>query len=71
MKIFSVQIDDRLDRALDELAVDLGKPSRAEVFRMAIALLRLVKDAQRKGLRLTLADAEDRVQKEILLPGLS
>lgn len=68
MKTFTVNIDERLETTLDELRRQLGKTSRAEVFRMAIALLKIAGDAREKGLRITLADGDDRVQKEILIP---
>ena len=69
MKTFTVSIDERLDRALDELKASLGKTSRAEVFRLAITLLKVADEARREGLRLAIADKQGKVQKEILIPG--
>jgi len=69
MKTFTVSIDERLDRALDELKDSLGKTSRAEVFRLAITLLKVADEARREGLRLAIADKQGKVQKEILIPG--
>ena len=68
-KTFTVSIDARLDRALDELRASLGKSSRADVFRLAITLLKLAEEARQRGQKLVIADQEDRVLKEILLPG--
>jgi metal-responsive CopG/Arc/MetJ family transcriptional regulator len=69
MKTFTVSIDERLDQALDELKDSLGKTSRAEVFRLAITLLKVADEARREGLRLAIADKQGKVQKEILIPG--
>jgi metal-responsive CopG/Arc/MetJ family transcriptional regulator len=68
-KTFTVSIDSRLDQALDELRASLGKTSRADVFRLAITLLKLAEEARQRGQKLVIADQEDRVVKEILLPG--
>jgi metal-responsive CopG/Arc/MetJ family transcriptional regulator len=68
-KTFTVSIDARLDRALDELRTSLGKSSRADVFRLAITLLKLADEARQRGQKLVIADQDDRVIKEILLPG--
>jgi metal-responsive CopG/Arc/MetJ family transcriptional regulator len=68
-KTFTVSIDARLDQALDELRASLGKSSRADVFRLAITLLKLADEARQRGQKLVIADQDDRVLKEILLPG--
>jgi metal-responsive CopG/Arc/MetJ family transcriptional regulator len=68
-KTFTVSIDARLDQALDELRTSLGKSSRADVFRLAITLLKLADEARQRGQKLVIADKEDHVLKEILLPG--
>ena len=68
-KTFTVSIDARLDKALDELRASLGKSSRADVFRLAITLLKLADEARQRGQKLVIADQDDRVIKEILLPG--
>ena len=68
-KTFTVSIDSRLDQALDELRSSLGKTSRADVFRLAITLLKLAEEARQRGQKLVIADQDDRVVKEILLPG--
>src|SRR5262245_37898371 len=67
-KTFTVSIDARLDKALDELRESLGKSSRADVFRLAITLLKVADEARQRGQKLVIADQEDRVIKEILLP---
>jgi hypothetical protein len=69
MKTFTVSIDERLDRALDELKLSLGKTSRAEVFRLAVTLLKIADEARQEGLKLTIADRQGKVQREILIPG--
>jgi hypothetical protein len=68
-KTFTASIDVRLDQALDELRSSLGKSSRADVFRLAITLLKLADEARQRGQKLVIADQDDRVIKEILLPG--
>jgi metal-responsive CopG/Arc/MetJ family transcriptional regulator len=69
MKTFTVSIDGRLDRTLDELKDELGKSSRADVFRLAIALLKVATDAHRRGEVVALADSNGQVKREIVLPG--
>jgi hypothetical protein len=69
MKTFTVSIDERLDRALDELKLSLGKTSRAEVFRLAVTLLKIADEARQEGLKLAIADRHGKVQREILIPG--
>ena len=69
MKTFTVSIDGRLDRALDELKESMGKTSRAEVFRLAITLLKIADEARQEGLKLTISDKQGKVQREILIPG--
>lgn len=69
MKTFTVSIDERLDRALDELKESMGKTSRAEVFRLAITLLKIADEARQEGLKLAIADKQGKVHREILIPG--
>jgi len=69
MKTFTVSIDERLDRALDELKASMGKTSRAEVFRLAVTLLKIADEARQEGLKLAIADKQGKVQREILIPG--
>ena len=66
-KTFTVQIDSKLDQTLEELKEDLGKTSRADVFRLGITLLKVANEGKRKGLKLTLSDEDDKVQKEIVI----
>jgi hypothetical protein len=66
-KTFTVTIDRRLDEVLDQLKDDLGKTSRAEIFRMAIALLKIASEERKQGKKLTVASANDKVEKEIVL----
>lgn len=67
-KTFTVGIDENLDRTIDELKERFGKTSRADVFRMGIALLRVAADAKDRELKLTVSDQNDVVKKEIVLP---
>jgi hypothetical protein len=67
MKTFTLSVDTRIDEVLEDLKVALGKPSRAEVVRLAVALLNLAVDARRRGLKLVLTDG-DEIGREIPLP---
>ena len=67
-KTFTVGIDETLDRTIDELKEKFGKTSRADVFRMGIALLKVAADARDRQLKLTVSDQNDVVRKEIVLP---
>jgi metal-responsive CopG/Arc/MetJ family transcriptional regulator len=66
-KTFTVGIDESLDRTIDELKEKLGKTSRADVFRLGIALLKVAAEARERDLKLTISDQNDVVKKEILL----
>jgi len=68
MKTFTVSIDSRLDQTLDELKQSLGKTSRADVFRLAVTLLKLADEARQEGLKLALAK-QGKIEREIVLPG--
>lgn len=67
-KTFTVGIDDVMDKTIDELKEKFGKTSRADVFRMGIALLKVAADARDRQLKLTVSDQNDVVKKEIVLP---
>ena len=67
-KTFTVGIDENLDKTIDDLKDKFGKTSRADVFRMGIALLKVAADARDRDLKLTVSDSNDVVKKEIVLP---
>jgi hypothetical protein len=67
-KTFTVGIDENLDKTIDELKEKFGKTSRADVFRMGIALLKVAAEARDRDLKLTVSDSNDVVKKEIVLP---
>lgn len=67
-KTFTVGIDESLDKTIDELKEKFGKTSRADVFRMGIALLKVAADAREQDMKLTVSDKHDVVRKEIVLP---
>jgi metal-responsive CopG/Arc/MetJ family transcriptional regulator len=69
MKTFTVNIDDKLDRNIEEIKSKMGKTSRAETFRLAIALLKIAADARQKGLKVVLADNNNNITTEVVLPG--
>ncbi len=67
-KTFTVGIDENLDKTIDDLKEKFGKTSRADVFRMGIALLKVAAEARERDLKLTVSDENDVVRKEIVLP---
>ena len=67
-KTFTVGIDENLDKTIDDLKDKFGKTSRADVFRMGFALLKVAADARDRDLKLTVSDSNDVVKKEIVLP---
>ena len=67
-KTFTVGIDENLDKTIDDLKEKFGKTSRADVFRMGIALLKVAAEARERDLKLTVTDQNDVVKKEIVLP---
>jgi metal-responsive CopG/Arc/MetJ family transcriptional regulator len=58
-KTFTVGIDENLDRTIDELKEKFGKTSRADVFRMGIALLKVAAEAKNGTLTITLPKSPD------------
>ena len=69
MAMFSMKIDDKADATLAELQKKLGASSKAEVLRTAVALLKVAQEGRERGLKVALTNADDVVQKEIVLPG--
>ena len=69
MKRFTLDIDEKADALLDQLKVTFGKTSRAEVLRLAIALLKIAGEAHAQGYRLTVANRDNKVEREILIAG--
>lgn len=65
---FTVVIDEKMDQTLENLKRAFGKTSKADVFRMGIALLHIANDAMERGHKLAIANQEDKVVKEILIP---
>jgi len=68
MPTFTVNIDDTLDKNLKTLKKDLGQRTKAETFRLALALLKIAADARRDGLKMVIADKDNEVKQEIVLP---
>lgn len=66
-KTFTVGIDETMDRTIDELKEKFGKTSRADVFRLGIALLKVAAEAKERHLKLTVSDENDVVRKEIVI----
>lgn len=68
MRTFTLKIDSNLEDVLDQLKKDLGKTSRADVFRLAIALLKISVDGKKNGLRIVTANKNNEIEQEIVLP---
>ncbi|MDO8584872.1 MAG: hypothetical protein Q7R85_01985 [bacterium] len=68
MKMFTMQVDDKVDALLEELRVAFGKKSKAAVFRMAIALLNEAKKAKDEGKRLVISSRDAKsILKELVI----
>jgi len=66
-KTFTVGIDEKTDECMDRLKAAFHRTSKADVFRMGIALLNVAHEANEKGHRLTISDSSDTVIKEIVI----
>jgi hypothetical protein len=67
-KTFTISVDDRLDRVLEELKSELGKSSKAEVVRLGIALLKIAADARKEDRKISVTSADGKVYETVLLP---
>ncbi len=67
-KTFTMSVDDKFDKVLDELKKEFGKPSKAEVMRFAVSLLKVAKEARDSGRHLCITDADNKIIERILLP---
>ena len=65
MKTFTLQIDDKCDKVLEELKVELSKTSKSEVLRLAIAMLHIVVKERKNGFRAILVK-KDCPEKEFV-----
>ena len=68
LKTFTVNIDEKLDHTLDDLKEKLQKSSKSEIFRLSIALLKIVAEAKVKGAKFIIIDENSEREKEILIP---
>lgn len=68
MPTFTVDLDDRLDQNLKDLRTRLHQSSKANTFRLALALLKIATEARDKDLRVVLADNDNEIKQEIVLP---
>lgn len=66
MAKFTVEFGDQLDSALSKLAQE-EHTTKTQVVRKAIALLDVVKEETKGSNKLTVADQNDQVVKEIVL----
>lgn len=67
-KVFTMSVDDKMAKVLDELKQDFSRPSRAEVIRLAVALLKIAMDARNSDRKLCIIDSEGKILETILLP---
>lgn len=66
-KTFTISVDEKMDAVLDELKGELGRPSKAEVVRLGVALLKIAADARKKNGKLNVTTEDGKVET-ILLP---
>lgn len=62
----TIQISDRLEEILNQLAKDDGIP-KAQVIRRAIAVLKFLEDEKKNGNKITISSHDDRVLKELVV----
>ncbi len=67
MPRITIEFPEQVDKILKELA-EKGDTSKVDVIRRALALYNYVnKEVKEKNLKLTIADEEDKILKEIVL----
>jgi hypothetical protein len=66
-KAFTFTIDENTEQVLDALKHKLGKTSRAEVLRKAIALLEVATSATEEGNGIAIVDKDSNVLTRIVL----
>lgn len=66
-KVVTFTIDEATDQILEKLKAALGKTSRAEVLRKAIALLEVATEAEKSGGSVATLDEEGNVRHRIKL----
>lgn len=65
MPKLTIEVTEQLDAALTELAVKEGLP-KSQVVRRSIALFKFLEDQRAAGLKVAIADKNDKVVKEIV-----
>jgi preprotein translocase subunit YajC len=66
-KVITFAVDEATEQTLEKLKVALGKTSRAEVLRKAIALLEVATEAEDEGGSLATLDEDGNVRHRIKL----
>ncbi|MGL5794255.1 MAG: hypothetical protein ACRC06_07565 [Waterburya sp.] len=64
----SFDVNEKFQKDFEELVETTNSSSKAEVFRRAIALLKIAAEAQAKGEKLMIADSDRNPLTEIVLP---
>ena len=64
----SFDVNEKFQQDFEELVEATNSSSKAEVFRRAIALLKIAAEAQAKGEKLMIADGDRKPITEIVLP---
>lgn len=67
MKTFTMVVDDKVEGLLEELRTAFGKKSKADVFRMALSLLKHAKEAKDGGKRLCISSKNCKALKELVI----
>ena len=64
---FTFEMNDEMAKLIKKLAKAQGATSKAEVFRRAIALLKVAQEAKDQGKTLCVAD-KGKVEKQLVMP---
>src|SRR3989344_4966918 len=66
-RTFEITIDDVFDQNLEDLKKYYQKSSKAEIFKMAVAALKYLKEAEEKNLTAVFLNSDGTVNKELVV----
>lgn len=68
LKTFTMAMDSTLEDHVEDLKRRLGKPSKAEVFRLGLTLLKMAVDARDERQAIAVVDQKGKVLWKVTLP---